>query len=152
MQKPIAVGRNLWFDIMKNIEMGIPVAKKANSGKCEVESFDPEKVAAAKSGLLPEKQARLMARGFQALGHPARLRLLHALQGSELCVCDLAQVLGLSISTVSHHLKKLRTAEIVTFRTESRMAYYSLERTAWIKYLTDATRKLAQVHEDKALA
>lgn len=125
--------------------MSIPVAEKANNGKCDVESFDPETVASAKSGLLPEKQARLMARGFQALGHPARLRFLHALQGSELCVCDLAKVLGLSISPVSHHLKELRNAGIVTFRTESHMAYYSLENTAWIKYLTNATRKTACV-------
>lgn len=115
-------------------------AGKGNNGKCEIESFDPEKVAAAKSGLL-EKQARLMARGFQALGHTACLRLLHALHGSELCLCDLAQVLGLSILTASHYLKQLRNAGTVTFRTESRMAYYSLEKTAWFKCLTDATRK-----------
>jgi DNA-binding transcriptional ArsR family regulator len=121
------------------------MAKPIHDGNCAIQSFDPERVALAKAALLPEKKARLIARGFQALGHPVRLRLLGALHATELCVCDLAKVLKLSVSTVSHHLKELRNAEIVTFRTEGRKAYYSLEKGAWVRYFKDVTHKTSAV-------
>jgi|SRR5215469_15380006 len=46
--------------------------------------------------------------------------------GEELCVCDVAHVLGVSISTASHHLRKLRDLKLLKYRNEGRMAYYSL--------------------------
>jgi len=64
---------------------------------------------------------------FGALADRARLKILYALSnGEELCVCDVAHVLGVSISTASHHLRKLRDLKVLQYRTDGKMAYYSL--------------------------
>ena len=64
---------------------------------------------------------------FAALADPARVRIVHALSGGEeLCVCDVAHVRGASISTASHHLRRLRHLGILQFRNDGKMAYYSI--------------------------
>ena len=64
---------------------------------------------------------------FSALADRTRLKVLHALgTGGELCVCDVAHVLNVSLSTASHHLRKLRDLRVLRFRNDGRMAYYSL--------------------------
>lgn len=64
---------------------------------------------------------------FGALADRARIKILHALgKGEELCVCDVAHVLGVSISTASHHLRKLRDLKVLQYRNDGKMAYYSL--------------------------
>ena len=64
---------------------------------------------------------------FAALADKTRLKLLHALRGGEeLCVCDVAHVLGMSVSSASHHLRKLRDLRILKYRNDGKMAYYSL--------------------------
>ena len=70
------------------------------------------------------EQARVV---FGALADGNRLRILYALKdGEELCVCDVAHVLGTSISTASHHLRKLRDLDILADRDDGKMVYYSL--------------------------
>jgi DNA-binding transcriptional ArsR family regulator len=64
---------------------------------------------------------------FKALGDPTRLRLLLALRGGEMCVCDLAAFLGSSESSVSHHLRHLRQLALVRRRREGQMLFYSLD-------------------------
>ena len=64
---------------------------------------------------------------FSALADRTRLKILLALAASEeLCVCDVAHVIGMSISAASHHLRKLRDLKILKYRNDGRMAYYSL--------------------------
>ena len=64
---------------------------------------------------------------FAALADRARLKILFAFQrGKELCVCDVAHVLGVSVSTASHHLRKLRDLKLLKYRNDGKMAYYSL--------------------------
>lgn len=64
---------------------------------------------------------------FGALADRARIKILFALRsGEELCVCDVAHVLGASISTASHHLRKLRDLKLLQYRNDGKMAYYSL--------------------------
>ena len=64
---------------------------------------------------------------FGAVADRARLRVLFALSdGEELCVCDVAHVLGVSVSTASHHLRKLRDLKLLKYRNDGKMAYYSL--------------------------
>lgn len=67
---------------------------------------------------------------FAALADRARLKILYALKdGEELCVCDVAHVVGSSISTASHHLRKLRDLKLLKYRNDGKMAYYSLKST-----------------------
>ncbi|EKP95089.1 ArsR/SmtB family transcription factor [Thermaerobacter subterraneus] len=63
---------------------------------------------------------------FQALADETRTRILYLLSLSELCVCDLAAVLDLSLPAVSHHLRLLKAMRLVTSRREGRNVYYSL--------------------------
>ena len=74
-------------------------------------------------------QAELLARTFKALADPARVRLVSiiaAAEGHEACVCDLTEPLGLSQPTVSHHLKILTDAGLLTRAKRGTWVYYSV--------------------------
>lgn len=63
---------------------------------------------------------------FKVLGDSTRMKLLFALDLHELCVCDLAAVLDMTKSAVSHQLNSLRTAKLIRYRKEGKNVYYSL--------------------------
>lgn len=67
-----------------------------------------------------------MAETFKLLGDPTRLRIVHALSRGELCVCDLAAMLGIARTAVSNHLRLLRSMKLVSYRKEGKLAFYSL--------------------------
>jgi len=69
----------------------------------------------------------LLAETFKVLGDPTRIKIAFALSREELCVCDLASLLGASPSAVSHSLRALRQLRLVRFRREGKIAYYSLD-------------------------
>ena len=64
---------------------------------------------------------------FKALGDPTRMKILHALSFDELCVCEIAELLGMTHSAVSHQLRILRMSRLVKFRKSGKNAYYSLD-------------------------
>jgi ArsR family transcriptional regulator len=74
----------------------------------------------------PEAVAAL-AETFRVLGDPTRLRIAFALSREELCVCDLAALLGVSQSVVSHSLRALRQMRLVRYRKDGKVAYYALD-------------------------
>lgn len=76
--------------------------------------------------LVPVEKFRPHAAVFKALGHPARLLMVDALRNGELCVCDLQDMVGSDMSTVSRHLSVLRTAGVVESRREGTNIYYRL--------------------------
>lgn len=98
----------------------------ADEGVCEVEAVNEAAVQAALRARSTDEEIDRLAEMFGILSSPTRLRLLEALAGRELCVCDLAAVVGVSQSAVSHHLRLLRQLRMVSFRKEGRMAYYRL--------------------------
>lgn len=63
---------------------------------------------------------------YKMFGDGTRIQILHALEHNEMCVCDLAVLLGVTKSAVSHQLKALRLANLVKFRKEAQIVYYSL--------------------------
>jgi ArsR family transcriptional regulator len=101
--------------------------KRKNDDLCDTFFFDPEKVKKISEKMLKEKQAMELARLFQAMGDPSRVKIIFALWQQELCVCDLAHLLGLSVSAVSHQLRLLRNLRLVKYRRDGRMVYYSLD-------------------------
>lgn len=101
-------------------------------GVCEVEYVDEEAVTAAKADLPQAMLLRAVADAFKTLAHPNRLRVLEALDSRELCVCDLAEVLGLSMSATSQQLRELRQLGAVQFRAVGKLAYYSLADRFWL--------------------
>lgn len=79
--------------------------------------------------VLDEDDAARIARVFKALGDPTRLRLLSLIaagDGREACVCDLTEPVGLSQGTVSHHMKLLVDAGLVTREQRGKWAYYAV--------------------------
>ena len=110
-------------------------------GACQVRSFDPKAVAAAKRTLPDELGLDHVAEHLGVLAHPARLRLLLALDGRELCVCDCAQVLGAKLPATSQHLRELRRLGAIAFRAEGKMAYYRLADRRWLA-VAETVRKI----------
>jgi ArsR family transcriptional regulator len=76
---------------------------------------------------LPADVVGTLAAIFAALGEPTRLRIVHALSVGELCVGDLAAVLGMAVPAVSQHLRVLRDLRIVRNRRVGKMVYYALD-------------------------
>ncbi len=96
------------------------------NGECDVRVVHKSKVASARKALLDPETTRQMAEIFQILGDPTRLRICLALSKEELCVCDIASLLGMTDSAISHQLSTLKLLRLVKYRKEGKMAYYSL--------------------------
>jgi DNA-binding transcriptional ArsR family regulator len=94
---------------------------------CEQLCEHPETVCLAKAAMPPEEDARQVAETFKILGDPTRIKILQALSTRELCVCDLAAVVTMGQSAVSHQLRLLRGARLVKYRKEGKMVWYSLD-------------------------
>ncbi len=93
---------------------------------CEVTQAHTEVVERVKTTLPDEEELACLADVFRMFGDTTRVRILSALQLSELCVCDIAGLLGLTVSAVSHQLRLLKAAGLVTFRREGKSVIYAL--------------------------
>ncbi len=102
---------------------------------CEVQSVHEEKVARLKNTMEDEEILRL-AEIFKAMGDGTRIRILHALALEELCVCDLANLLGVTQSALSHQLRVLRNLRLVKPRKAGKMVFYSLDDDHIINLVT----------------
>ena len=94
--------------------------------QCEVRSIHPQAVEEARRALLEDQAYAQLAETFSALADSNRTKIVYSLMGRELCVCDLAAVVGVSESAVSQHLRILRNLRWVRNRKEGRLVYYSL--------------------------
>ena len=83
---------------------------------------------------------------FASLSDPNRARVVFALSKAELCVCDIAALLDMSISAVSHQLRVLRHLGLVKYRKQGRMAYYSLDDEHASALLTQALQHVQHEH------
>ena len=94
---------------------------------CQEACVNVENVDTVKLKMAPADQLFDLANLFKALGDNTRIRILNALQNSELCVCDLVDILGMTQSAISHQLRVLRTSKIVKYRKEGKNVFYSLD-------------------------
>jgi len=88
-----------------------------------------------------------LADTFRILGDPTRVRIVDALSEGELCVCDIAERVGISESAVSHQLRLMRTMRIVRGRREGRCVYYTLDDQHVLSLFQQGLR---HVTEDRA--
>ena len=93
---------------------------------CDCDVIHEEVVNEVKTKMQSKENYVQLASLFKLFGDGTRLQILHALEQSEMCVCDLAVLLGVTKSAVSHQLKALRLANLVKFRREAQIVYYSL--------------------------
>jgi DNA-binding transcriptional ArsR family regulator len=94
---------------------------------CEQLCEHPQNVCLAKAEMLDGDAVHQLAETFRILGDPTRIKILHALSKRELCVCDIAAVVQMGQSAVSHQLRLLRGSRLVKYRKEGKMVWYSLD-------------------------
>lgn len=94
---------------------------------CEIYSYDEQKVNSIQHDL-SEIDIRSVSQLFKVIGDENRAKITYALcKEEELCVCDVANIIGATVATTSHHLRTLLKYSIVKFRKEGKMAFYSLD-------------------------
>lgn len=101
--------------------------KNQNIECCQDVFVHEDTVEHVRKGLPGDDAVNDLAEFFKVFGDATRLKILHALFISEMCVCDLSGLLDMSQSAVSHQLKVLRQCRIVKHRREGRNVYYSLD-------------------------
>ena len=121
-----------------------PRAAKTGSEACEVEFVDEQRVRRAARAMKPPAAVAALAELFKVLGDPTRIRIAHALSREELCVCDIANLLGVSQSAASHSLRALRQMKLVRFRREGKIAYYALDDEHVARLLDDGFRHVEE--------
>ena len=113
------------------------------SDLCNVPCFKQDVVAQLRKTTPPDavlEDARVL---FAALSDRTRMKVVLALAGGdELCVCDVAHVLRMSVSAASHHLRKLRDLKILKYRNDGKMAYYSLRDRFAAELVQQAVRQV----------
>jgi DNA-binding transcriptional ArsR family regulator len=97
-----------------------------NADLCTSRIVHRQLVETARTRALDQKEIERLALTFKALADVSRLKILWALGNSEMCVCDLAALLGITESAVSHQLRLLRTLGLVTNRRDGVVLYYRL--------------------------
>ena len=93
---------------------------------CERYEVHEDKIRAANEQMPDEDELYDRAELFKVFGDSTRIRILFVLFQSEMCVCDLAQSLNMNQSAISHQLKILKQAKLVTGRREGKSVIYSL--------------------------
>jgi ArsR family transcriptional regulator, lead/cadmium/zinc/bismuth-responsive transcriptional repressor len=95
--------------------------------RCDLLCLDLPKAERLRAARLDGRDAERQAERAKALGDPTRLTLAAVLADTdELCVCDLAWIVGRAENLVSHHLRALRTAGLATARRDGKMVFYAL--------------------------
>src|SRR3954452_5973493 len=113
----------------------------ASADPCDASHLGATGTEDRQRALMGDAAVRDVAHTFGILGDPTRVRILDALSGGERCVCDIATLVGISESAVSHQLRLLRTSRLVTSRRVGRHIHYALDDC----HILDLLR-LAQTH------
>ena len=93
---------------------------------CDCEVIHESVVNKVREKMSDNEEYITLASLFKIFGDSTRIKILHALRQNEMCVCDLACLLHLTKSAVSHQLKALRLANLVKYRKDAQIVYYSL--------------------------
>lgn len=112
---------------------------------CNVPCFNEHVVARLRAAMPGHDELEVARVLFAALSDRTRLQILYALgKGEELCVCDVAYVLHTTVSTASHHLRKLRDLGLLRYRNDGKMVYYSLRHPFAARLITQALGRVGR--------
>lgn len=100
---------------------------KKTTGKCETLFVHEDRVKRARKALHNNEKTLALSETFTVLSDPTRLRIVMALASEELCVCDIAALLEITDSAISHQLRFLKNLRLVKYRKKGKMAYYSVD-------------------------
>ena len=93
---------------------------------CDCEVIHADLVEAVRKRMPDENELYDLADFFKVLGDSTRAKIIWALDESEMCVCDLAVLLNMTKSAISHQLSSLKQADLVKYRKEGKVVFYSL--------------------------
>ncbi len=94
---------------------------------CNCNVIHEDVVKRVKETIPDEENLYELADLFKVFGDSTRIKIVCALFQSEMCVCDIAALLGMNQSAISHQLRVLKQARLVKFRKEGKVVYYSLD-------------------------
>jgi DNA-binding transcriptional ArsR family regulator len=123
---------------MLDLDKTTPPSATAVEEPCDAAHLDPRGAEARRGALMSAEAVRDVADTFRILGDPTRVRILDALSGGELCVCDIASLASISESAVSHQLRLLRSMRLVKSRRAGRLVFYALDDQHIIELLRQA--------------
>lgn len=104
------------------------IIRELNEGECcKTTIIHEEIIKRVKDKMIDENTAFILADLFKVLGDGTRIKIINALFLSEMCVCDIAHLLGMNQSAISHQLKVLKNARLVKYRKDGKVVYYSLD-------------------------
>ncbi len=95
--------------------------------KCDCTAIHNDIVDKVKENIPNEETLYDLAELYKAFGDTTRIKILYALFASEMCVCDIAVLLNMTQSAISHQLRVLKQARLVKFRKDGKVVYYSLD-------------------------
>lgn len=104
----------------------MPQTASPSPPHCDTNETHPDALTYVQEALPPDTELARLAALYKVFADPTRIKILYALFHAELCVCDLAVLLGVTVSAVSHQLRVLKQAELVKYRREGKIVYYSL--------------------------
>lgn len=97
------------------------------SPACQCNVIHPELLESVRNRMPAEEDSLDLSDFFRLFGDSTRIRILSVLETAEMCVCDLASLLSMTKSAVSHQLSTLRTANLVKYRRVGKEVWYSLD-------------------------
>lgn len=112
--------------------------------KCDYMHAHPEIIAAVESKMPDTEKLYDLAELFKVFGDSTRIKILYVLSEHEMCVCDIAQLLGMTQSAISHQLRILKQNRLVKFRREGKTIFYSLEDAHVQSILSQGLEHLAE--------
>lgn len=102
-------------------------AKIMETDGCRIRVVHLNRVAQARDNAIAAPELERLAKTYKILGDPTRLKIVMALQGGEMCVCDIAAYLGVSESAASHQLRRLSDMALVKKRRDGQILYCALD-------------------------
>ena len=102
------------------------MVNRTHGPMCDCDVIHPQAVSDARQRLSDAELLYSVSDFFKVMADSTRMRILAALDGGELCVCDLSAALSMTKSAVSHQLKVLKDADLVTYRRDGKNVYYAL--------------------------
>lgn len=98
-----------------------------NIENCNCNVIHEDIICKVKDNMIDEELLYDLSDLYKVFGDTTRIKILHVLSISEMCVCDISALLGMKQSSVSHQLKTLRQAKLVKYRRSGKVVYYSLD-------------------------
>ncbi|MCA1595337.1 MAG: metalloregulator ArsR/SmtB family transcription factor [Chloroflexi bacterium] len=121
---------------------GAEMLKPGDTGLCEAYNEDVSRVVRLAGKMPPARAVLASMELLDAISDPVRAQVLYALSEIELCVCELGELLDMSLPAVSHHIRVLRESGFIQGRKKGRFVFYSLTKSETQRYAVQLLLRL----------